>query len=554
MDGSQAPRESTLDRAVFLELLLDATQDGIVDWDLVHGVETHNPRWMNLFGFDDESLADRPKHWRELVHPDDEGMAEQLILDHLKDEWPFVAVLRMRHHHHGYRTILLRGAAQRDAARRPLRMVIIFQDVSAQVELEERHVALAAALPDTLFRVANDGLVLELKAGEDHDGSPFRALRAGRPLRECLPADVVDRLEGLLARAADGDVSARLELRTPCGPAAAVHHELRVVKAGANAWVGIVRDVTDQHVLADRLLQSEKLGAIGQLAAGVAHEINTPMQYIGDNLHFAQTAVDDLLNHARRLKALLTRNEPRPSVVELALELEASEQAADLAYVDRELPRAIERSLEGLGRVTTIVRALKAFAHPSGREMAPVDIGDLIESTVAVATNEWKFVASVEVSVDPDLPHVICAGGEIGQVLLNLLVNAAHAIGDRVGTSGDKGRIAVHARRDGDDCELLVRDTGTGIPEAVRSRVFDPFFTTKEVGKGTGQGLALSHTSIVQHHGGSIRFETEMGAGTTFLVRIPLDGRGEGDATPGVATQDTDGQADSSSTTAANSR
>jgi PAS domain S-box-containing protein len=522
---SASPGRAANDREGLLDLLLEATHDGILDWDVVRGVEAYNPRFLHLFGFDDESLADRPSHWRELVHPDDAERAARLLEDHLHGEWPFVGTFKMRHHCGGHRTILLRGAARRDAARRPVRMVIIFSDISEQVELEARHAALASALPDTLFRVARDGRVLELKRGDDQQHSPFRALEVGSDLERCLPANVVAALRAkFMGPAGDASAASSLEVAIPDGTAT-LHHEIRVVRSGADEWVCIVRDVTDRHALAERLLQSEKLGAIGQLAAGVAHEINTPLQYIGDNLHFASSAVGDLMLHGHRVRSLVetaTLPERRGDVQRA---LEDSERERDIPYVNEALPRAIQRSLEGIGRVTTIVRALKTFAHPNGHEITAVDVAGLIESTVAVATNEWKFVADVDVFVDPLLPWVRCAGGEISQVLLNLVVNAAHAIGERVGTSGEKGRIGIEARRIEDDCELRVSDTGTGIPDHARSKVFDPFFTTKEIGKGTGQGLAMAHAAVVNHHGGSIRFETEVGVGTTFVVRLPLAGK-----------------------------
>jgi PAS domain S-box-containing protein len=517
------------EREGLLDLLLEATQDGILDWDVVRGVEAYNPRFLHLFGFDDDSLADRPNDWRELVHPDDAERAARLLEDHLHGDWPFVGTFKMRHRHGGHRTILLRGAARRDAARRPVRMVIIFSDISEQVELEARHAALASALPDTLFRVSRDGKVLELKGGDDQQQSPFRALDVGRDLAECLPENVVAALRAkFTASAGDASAASSLEVATPHGNGA-VHHEIRVVPSGADEWVCIVRDVTERHALAERLLQSEKLGAIGHLAAGVAHEINTPLQYIGDNLHFASSAVGDLLSHGSRVRNLVeavTSPERRDDALR---SLEASEREGDIQYVNEALPRAIQRSLEGIGRVTTIVRALKTFAHPNGHEIAAVDIASLVESTVAVATNEWKFVADVEVFVDPSLPAVRCAGGEISQVLLNLIVNASHAIADRVGATGDKGRIRIEARRVEDGCELRVSDTGTGIPERARSKVFDPFFTTKEVGKGTGQGLAMAHATVVNHHGGTIRFETELGVGTTFIVMLPIGGKAAAD-------------------------
>ncbi len=510
------------ERGGLLDLLLRATQDGIVDWDLVQNEETYNPRWAHLFGFDDESLV-RPLDWRELVHPDDAEMVRRLIADHLVEDWPLVTTLRMRHRSSGYRTILLRGAAQRDVLEQPVRVVLIFSDISDRIALETRHVALASALPDTVFRVAN-GRVVDLRTGNDHPDSPFRLLAEGLELTRCLPPNVVARLSAAFSQhAGDPSVSQSLELVTPNGPATALHHEVRIVASGNDEWVCIARDVTERHALAERLLQSEKLGAIGQLAAGVAHEINTPMQYIGDNLHFAESAIDDLLRFTRELEATVASAAPE-LLAERRQTLEKLAGELDVEYVTRELPRAIARSLEGIGRMTTIVRALKTFAHPSDRELTDVDLAGLIESTVAVATNEWKYVANVDISVDPELPAVHCAGGEISQVLLNLLVNAAHAIADRVGNSGEKGRISIAALRVGDRAELRVRDTGTGIPEHVRTRVFEPFFTTKEPGKGTGQGLALAHTFVVTHHYGTLSFETALGAGTTFIVSIPIAG------------------------------
>ncbi len=515
--------KQALDKACFLDLLMHATQDGIVDWDLRAEVETYNPRWLFLFGFDDETLDHQPKQWRELVHPDDLAMVTELIDDHLTRDWPFVMSARMRHRCGEYRTILCRGAAQRDAEQRPVRMVITFSDISERVKLEERQRALASALPDTVFRVARDGRVLELKPGNDHEGSPFRALEEGRLLTECLPEPIVKCLQGALHSPSAEGASRSLELVTPRGPSQAIHHEVRIVEASADEWVCIVRDVSERHALADRLLQSEKLGAIGQLAAGVAHEINTPMQYIGDNLHFAQTAITDLLSYGSRLKRIV-ESAADAGHQDARSSLDAVELEADVPFLSEELPHAIARSLEGIARMTTIVRALKAFAHPSGREFSPVDLKGLIESTVAVATSEWKYVAEVSLSVDAALPHVNCAGGELSQVMLNLIVNAAHAISDRVGSSGEKGRIDIQCQMAEAEVELRVGDTGTGIPEHARAKVFEPFFTTKEVGKGTGQGLSMAHACIVNRHQGSIRFETTLGQGTTFIIRIPIAG------------------------------
>jgi signal transduction histidine kinase len=174
-------------------------------------------------------------------------------------------------------------------------------------------------------------------------------------------------------------------------------------------------------------------------------------------------------------------------------------------------------------RVSRIVQAMKEFSHPSTAEKTPVDLPRAIENTLTVARNEWKYVAEVVTDFDPALPAVRCLPGEVNQMLLNLIVNAAHAIGDVVGTGGErKGTLTVTTRRVGNWAEIRVSDTGTGIPAKIRERVFDPFFTTKPVGKGTGQGLAIAHAVVVDKHGGQITLETEEGRGTTFIVRLPL--------------------------------
>jgi signal transduction histidine kinase len=281
-----------------------------------------------------------------------------------------------------------------------------------------------------------------------------------------------------------------------------------------------LEEVKQAHV---QVLQAEKMIAIGQLAAGIAHEINTPTQFVGDNIRFLRQAFADLkvlLDNYAELHALARRGQVTPKVV---AEVEAAITVAELDYLSEEIPKAIQQSLDGVQRVATIVRAMKEFSHPADEEPKAVDLNRAIESTITVARNEWKYVADVVTQLDPNLPPVPCSAGDINQVILNILVNAAHAIADSVGDgSGGKGTITVSTRCDGDWVEVRIKDTGTGIPEKVQSRVFEPFFTTKEVGKGTGQGLAIARSVIVEKHGGTIAFETEAGVGTTFIVRLPL--------------------------------
>lgn len=300
---------------------------------------------------------------------------------------------------------------------------------------------------------------------------------------------------------------------------------------------GMFVDISDR-VEADRerrqievqLRHSQKMEAVGQLAAGIAHEINTPTQFIGDNIRFLQDAFSDLagvLGACQRLLDAVRTGGPVPK--ELVDEVANRMVQADVAYLMTEIPTALRQSIDGVTRVATIVRAVKDFSHPGGDEKTPTDLNRAIESTLTVSRNEWKYVAEMVTDFDPQLAPVPCLPGEFNQVILNLVVNAAHAVADAMKPrGGGKGTITVRTRRTGDFAEIRVEDTGTGIPEHARGRVFEPFFTTKEVGHGTGQGLAIAHSVIVEKHGGSIRFETESGRGTTFIILLPYHGSDEG--------------------------
>lgn len=286
-------------------------------------------------------------------------------------------------------------------------------------------------------------------------------------------------------------------------------------------------DTTERRILESQLVQALKLESIGLLAAGIAHEINTPTQYVGDNTRFLRDAFSDLLKVQESFGQLLEGCRAGSVTPDQIANVDAALERADIGYLTEEIPKAIQQSLEGLERVTRIVRAMKDFAHPGTGEKTPVDINKAIDSTATVARNEWKYVADLVTDFAPSLPPVPCLPGELNQVFLNVIINAAHAIAAARGEeSTPKGLITIKTLRDGDWVEIRVSDTGTGIPEAIRSRVFDPFFTTKGIGKGTGQGLSVSHDVVVKKHGGTISFETEVGEGTTFIIRLPLGAAG----------------------------
>jgi PAS domain S-box-containing protein len=282
-----------------------------------------------------------------------------------------------------------------------------------------------------------------------------------------------------------------------------------VVTAGTSTcFIHVRRNVTEHVLMEQQLRHSQKLESIGQLSAGIAHELNTPSQFVRDNLLFLKDAYKELL-------ALVDKAGDSPRFA-------AAAATSDLEYLREEVPRALDQSVDGMNRITTIVRAMKEFSH-QGKEKAAADLNHAIESTITVATNEWKYVADVVFDLDRTLPLVPCVLDEFNRVILNIVVNAAHAIGDVVqqGALG-KGTITVSTRRMDDLVEIRIADTGTGMPPDVKARIFEPFFTTKEVGRGTGQGLSIAYAIVVEKHGGSIDVQTERGKGSCFIIRLPL--------------------------------
>jgi PAS domain S-box-containing protein len=295
---------------------------------------------------------------------------------------------------------------------------------------------------------------------------------------------------------------------------------------GSDGAVAILDDVTDRQAMESRLNESNKLESIGQLAAGVAHEINTPMQFIGDNVTFLEEACRDI-------QGLLDayRDATVASVAQIGAEkvaqLEAMAAARDLDFLKENVPESIKNALEGVRRVSKIVQAMKDFSHMGSEQKEASDINRAIESTITVSANVWKHVARMETVLAPDLPFVSCHIGDINQVVLNIVVNASHAIADQ-GRDVSSSLIKIETSSDAQNVFIRISDTGGGIPEKVRNRIFDLFFTTKEVGRGTGQGLAISRSVVVDKHYGSLDFETEVGQGTTFTIRLPINS-GTGD-------------------------
>lgn len=282
--------------------------------------------------------------------------------------------------------------------------------------------------------------------------------------------------------------------------------------------IGVAADVTEISQLERQLAQATRLESIGQLAAGVAHEINTPVQFVSDNIRFVSESLPPVMGGLQRL---ITTGHQDPCGHQGEI-IRAVLDDIDLEFISAEVPDALTQSLDGLARVTQIVRALKDFSHP-GQGRADCDLNRAVESTVQVSRNEWKTRAELELDLDPQVGQVPCYEGELKQALLNIIVNAAQAIGEQQAraASTQLGHIRVTTRRDGENIRISIADDGPGMDATTRDHLFDPFFTTKEVGKGTGQGLSLAHASVVNKHHGTIDVESAPGAGATFVITVP---------------------------------
>ncbi|MEM6330543.1 MAG: ATP-binding protein [Planctomycetota bacterium] len=293
-------------------------------------------------------------------------------------------------------------------------------------------------------------------------------------------------------------------------------------RGGAIMFNAFIHDISARRELQAQLAHGQKLESIGQLSAGIAHEINTPTQYVGDNTRFVRDALADVFGVLDAYATLADLVRGGGDARQALPALDRAIEAADLGYLTGELTDAVDQSLEGIERVASIVRAMKEFSHPGSATKTPTNLGDAIAATITVATNEWKYVASVETDFDPAMPLVPCLPGDFNQVILNIIVNAAHAIGEKLGRGGEKGLISVSTRVEQAWAVVRIADTGTGIPEEVLTRIFDPFYTTKDVGVGTGQGLAISRSVIVDKHGGTLDVESQVGEGAIFTIRLPI--------------------------------
>ena len=405
-----------------------------------------------------------------------------------------------------------------DPAPAPAPLPTLEEERAARARLE----AVLAFAPAFIISVTADGNIDFInRTLPQHDKKDV----IGASWLPYFPPDRQALMTEALRAACDTGATQVFEVTTPGPDGAALWFESQLAPTRVDGRiVGAVlvsQDVTERKRVQAELLAGRQLALLGTLAAGVAHEINTPIQFVGDSIHFLRDVTLDLLGLFDRLRELREATLAGSPVSEAVKQAAEAEQAADLPFLRESIPAAVERCIDGLSRVTTIVHSLKEFAHPAQKEKSPVDLNHVVRSTLAIAASEYKYVAELETDFG-ELPPVTCHPGEIGQAVLNILVNAAHAVGDVVAGSDRKGLITVRTRQEGDLALIAITDTGRGIPEGIQPRIFDPFFTTKEVGKGTGQGLAIASSTVRDRHEGQLTFETSEGQGTTFFIRIPF--------------------------------
>jgi two-component system NtrC family sensor kinase len=382
--------------------------------------------------------------------------------------------------------------------------------------------AVLAAGEDSVITMSPDGRITDWNAGAERLYGCTADEVLGRELGALGTADTVGIAEALGTVRAGGKATVEMVHLRSDGSTVHTSVSLAAIADVGQQTIGIVgvaRDITDYKLREIEVHQESKLESLGRLSAGLAHEINTPIQYVGDNARFLEEAYQELIRVVEVYRALLDTSNPI-GWAERQERVREAEAGIDFDYLEEEIPSAVAQTLEGIERVSRIVRAMKTFSHPGHQEQVAADLNEALEATVTVTRHQVSEIADLTMDLAA-LPPVTCNMADLNQVFLNLIVNAADAIEE----TGQRGAIVVSTAVDGADVVVRISDTGGGIPDDVRAKIFDPFFTTKDVGRGSGQGLPLARGVVQEGHGGSLTLDTTVGQGTTFTVRLPIDGR-----------------------------
>ncbi len=499
------------------------------DWHVADNSLVWSDEMYRIFGLDPEHDAPSYAAFMDYVHPEDRQRVVAAMDRALTSGNRFTVEHRVILPDGGEKTVRQEGRSVQTEHGKPVRMIGTVQDVTEQRhaqaalrESEQTQRRILEAIGAGIFVVETEtGTLLDMNERAAQLVDRKQAAVIGRPVGEVVewhfPNDEPCALDSECALRTWED----MRLCLPDDSCIPVRMTVIPALTGTrNRRLVIVFDIREQKKMENQLQQARKMESIGQLSAGLAHEINTPLQFVGDNVRFLGDSVESLLPLAQQAFELV-RAAPaeRERIIE---KIGDQAEEMDLEFVVTELPSALEDAQSGLDRVTDIVRSMKVFAHSDQKdEMQPVDVNEAVANTVMVARNEWKYVADVRTEYGDGMDNVPCFPSDLNQIILNLLVNAAHAVGDVVGESGEKGEILITTARIDDWAEIRVADTGTGIPDAARNRIFDPFFTTKPVGKGTGQGLAIVYSMVTDKLGGEIRVQNRPDGGAVFTVRIP---------------------------------
>jgi len=539
-----------------LRLALDTLDDGIWIWDIPADELLVNQRWLSTLGYAEGEVESTSAGWMRLCHPEDLPGAERHLRAHLEGHTPrFEHELRLRRKEGTWVWVLTRArVVARDAQGRPLRLVGSTVEITAMKRSEERLRALVQALPDLIFRHRRDGTYLDFMVNQPEElvSSPDSLI--GSNIRQSpLPQPLIEKILLHLERAIHMGTLEVFEYTLDM-PRGRQYYESRVIRSGPDEAVSIIRNITERKLAEERLhqqeeelrrhrahleelvhsrtekllqatreleerqvqlIQAEKLASLGQMAAGVAHEISSPVGYVLSNLGTLSQYVSALAPLLQLQRELLATEEPVPQGPRADL-LARMRELWKQEHVDSILldtPELIQESLEGARRIKEIVQSLRMFAREDSGEPELADLNAELESTLKMVWNELKYKCEVKRDFGP-LPLIRCHPTQLSQVFTNLLINAAQAI-------EKTGEIHVRTRHEGNKVVVSISDTGKGMGPETLSKLFTPFFTTKPRGQGTGLGLSVSY-SIIARHQGRIEVQSELGKGTTFTIYLPV--------------------------------
>ncbi len=531
-----AERKETEEALRRSEALLHAITDNAVDLIFVCDIEFKclfsSSSFLPNLGYTPSEMLDL--NFGEIIHPDDLLLVKDVAGAVARDGKARAVTIRYRHKTGIWRHVEANGSVLRNSTGTPEGFVVVARVIDDRIRAEEQlqgayaeTEAFLQSIPSILIGLDSEGRVNRWNpVAAETFGLEGEAVY-GRHLADCGIRWLNHGMESEIATWLQAKAFSRTDLTfDQNGRPRFLSLKTREIPGRTRetrTFIVSAADITERKVLEEDLRQAQKLEAIGQLAAGIAHEINTPTQFVGDNVRFLKDSWDVMADLLQLCATLRQHAQSGTIPAPILAEFSAACERSDLDYQLAEIPRAIDQSLDGVQRVAKIVRAIKEFSHPGSEEKKGIDLNRAIETTATVAKNEWKYIADLELHLDENLPLVPCLVGEMNQVFLNLIINAAHAIGGVVKESQNKGKITITTRRDDCWAEVSIQDSGCGIPVEIRSRVFEPFFTTKAVGQGTGQGLALARTVIVNRHQGQIWFDSVAGEGTTFFIRLPLE-------------------------------